>query len=382
MAIRASIQSLIHEMVGTTPAVVKSEVSLGLASNAHVKVLIAPAVVCAAMVAIAAVTCTIARIEVAYLFYPYFSMSFAVTVSALLLSVFCWVLLMARDRADGPGRKVVARVRSRATLLLLPFAILPLFLVSYTAAKTAIPFLVGFGWDGFWTEADRFLFGDDVWRISQHWLGTKWMPIYAWFYTAVWGFAFMGVMTFVAINARPSLVAVFYTAMLLTWTIGGWLMALTFSSAGPIFTHLFDPILGNHFRGLHEAIAANLPADNSLRLTQAYLAESINSRVAVKGGGISAMPSMHLGAASIYIFAAKKTKWLIPAVLFWLIIFVLSGYVGYHYWVDGIAAAAIAWVCWKAAEVFVGDRRMGSGSLPDRANSPQATLPVPSSALS
>ena len=349
---RASIQSPVHEMVATTSAVVESEISLPLAPDSQMKVLIAPAVVCVAMVAIAAVTCTLAQVKVAYLFYPYFSMSFGVTVWALLISVFCWLLPMARDRADAPGRKVVARIRSRATLLVLPFAILPLFLVSYTAAKTAIPFLVGFGWDGFWTDADRLLFGDDVWRISQHWLGTKWMPIYAWFYTVVWGFAFMGITTFIAINARPSLVAVYYTAMLLTWTIGGWLMALIFSSAGPIFTHLFDLDLGRHFSGLSAAIASNLPADNSLRLTQAYLAESINSRVAVKGGGISAMPSMHLGAASIYIFAARKTKWLIPAVLFWLVIFVLSGYLGYHYWVDGIVAAVIAWLSWWVSDFY------------------------------
>ena len=357
MVSRASIQSSAHEMVATTSAVVKSEASLPRASNSHMKVLLAPAVVCAAMVAIAAVTCTLAQVEVGHLFYPYFSMSLAVTITALLISVFCWVFAMARDRTDDPIRKVVARIRSRAFLLALPLAILPLFLVSYTAAKTAIPFLVGFGWDGFWTDADRLLFGDDAWRISLRWLGTSWMPIYAWFYTAMWGFAFVGVSTFIAINAKPSLVALFYTAMLLTWTIGGWLMALTFSSAGPIFTHLFDPDLGRHFSGLREAIAANLPADNSLRLTQAYLAESINSRVAVKGGGISAMPSMHLGAASIYIFAARKTKWLVPAVLFWLVIFVLSGYLGYHYWVDGLVAAVVAWVSWRVSDVYFHRRR-------------------------
>jgi membrane-associated phospholipid phosphatase len=104
-----------------------------------------------------------------------------------------------------------------------------------------------------------------------------------------------------------------------------------------------------------QAIAANLPADNSLRLTQKYLAASVTAHVAFKGGGISAMPSMHLGAASIYIFAAQRTKWLVPAVLFWLTIFVLSGYFGYHYWVDGLGATVIAWLCWCASEfLFAG----------------------------
>jgi len=165
-----------------------------------------------------------------------------------------------------------------------------------------------------------------------------------------WCGVLLGVTALVAINAKPQRVGVFYTAMLLTWLFGGWLMALTFSAAGPAFAHLFNPELGDHFSGVAQAIAANLPPDNSLRTTQKYLAASVDTHIALKGGGISAMPSMHLGAASIYIFAARKTKWLIPAILFWLTIFVLSGYFGYHYWVDGLAAAVIAWVCWCVSE--------------------------------
>jgi membrane-associated phospholipid phosphatase len=64
------------------------------------------------------------------------------------------------------------------------------------------------------------------------------------------------------------------------------------------------------------------------------------------------MPSMHLGVASIYVLAARKTPWLAPAILFWLIIFVASAYFGYHYWVDGIVAAAVAAMCWAAAERY------------------------------
>lgn len=321
-------------------------------SGPLVKAVAAPTIICAAMLAVAAATCALAHVDMTRLFFPYLSISFGVTVAALLVSIFCWVAAMARVRADAPIRKVFERIRSRLLLLLLPFVVLPLFLVGYTAAKTAIPFLVGFGWDGFWTEADQIIFRGDAWRIAQSWLGVQWMPLYSWFYTVVWGGAFMGVTALVAINAKPQRVGIFYTAMLLTWIVGGWLAAMTFSAAGPVFTNLFHPALGRHFAGIGATIAGNLPADNSLRLTQKYLAASVSAHVAFKGGGISAMPSMHLGAASIYIFAARKTKWLVPAVLFWLTIFVLSGYFGYHYWVDGLAAAAIAWLCWRASELL------------------------------
>ena len=64
------------------------------------------------------------------------------------------------------------------------------------------------------------------------------------------------------------------------------------------------------------------------------------------------MPSMHLATASIYLLAARKTKWFAPAVFFWVTIFLLSAYFGYHYWVDGLVAAAVAWACWHVSERY------------------------------
>lgn len=336
------------------PAAGPAELDARTPFSPAAQALIAPACVCAAMLAVACATCWLAHVGMTRLFLSYFSVSFGVTVLALLVSLFCWVAAMAMRGDDAPLRQVLGRLQSRGPLLLLPLLVLPLFLVGYTAAKTAIPFLVGFGWDGFWTGADRAIFGDDAWRIAQRWLGLGWMPFYSWFYTMVWGGAFMGVTSLVAINAGPRRAGQFYTAMLLTWLVGGWLMAMIFSAAGPVFAHLADPAVGHHFATLAPALAAHLPADDSLRLTQTYLAASLGSHVALKGGGISAMPSMHLGAAAIYVLAARGTKWLAPAVLFWLTIFFLSAYFGYHYWVDGIVAAGVAAVCWMAAERMLG----------------------------
>ena len=64
------------------------------------------------------------------------------------------------------------------------------------------------------------------------------------------------------------------------------------------------------------------------------------------------MPSMHLAAAAIYVFAAWRTQWFIPALLFWGIIFIGSGYFGYHYWVDGLAGAGTAAISWLIAQRY------------------------------
>jgi len=318
----------------------------------HLGVLGPPAILCAAMLAVALATCASARVAMGGLILPYFVTTFAGTGWALLVSIFFWVAAMAREGADAPLKKVAARIRSRAALLILPTLVMALFLIGFTAAKTAIAFLVGFSWDQVWTDADRLIFRADAWRIAQGLLGVRLMPAYAWFYTVGWGAAFMGTAALVALNATPRKVGVFYMALFLTWLVGGWAMAMALSAAGPAFTYLVDPALAGQFAPMHQAIEAHLAPDNSLRLTQAYLASSIGAHEALKGGGISAMPSMHLGAASIYVLVAVRTKWLAPALMFWAAIFLLSGYFGYHYWVDGLVAAAVAWACWRAAELW------------------------------
>jgi hypothetical protein len=155
--------------------------------------------------------------------------------------------------------------------------------------------------------------------------------------------------------------------MLVTWIVGGWLMAYTMSAAGPVFAHLFEPSLADRFAPLRATLDASLSADSSTRLTQDYLAQALNQPFAVKGGGISAMPSMHLAAASIYVLSARRTNWLAPALAFWTIIFFGSAYFGWHYWIDGIVAAGIAWAGWSFAEACFCKR---PAEAPNRAPEP------------
>jgi hypothetical protein len=65
---------------------------------------------------------------------------------------------------------------------------------------------------------------------------------------------------------------------------------------------------------------------------------------------------MHIGAATIYVLSARGTKWLGPAIAFWVIIFVGSAAFGYHYWIDGIVGAAVAFPCWRLAEACFPER--------------------------
>lgn len=326
------------------------------------EVYFAPVILCIAMVGCALTTGELAGVSSRPLLVPYLATSIAITSFSLLVTIFWWVLQLARVKADRPVRIVKDRIRERAPYLLLPAVIFPLFLANFTATKTAIPFLVGYTWDPFWAHADRLIFGDDAWRIAHHWLGNGATRMLEWFYVVVWGIGLIFVMALVPLNASARFTAKFYTAMMSTWLLGGFVLAYLFSAAGPVFAHLVSADRSVQFTDLRVVLLSTLKPHGPIWTTQLYLPSELQSHVAAQGGGISAMPSMHLATVAIYVIGARRTRCLVPAILMWITIFVSSGYFGYHYWIDGIAAVGVAALCWAATERLFTARRASGRS--------------------
>ena len=246
-------------------------------------------------------------IDVRQLFFPYLSSAAAIAFLGSLSFIFIEFAKLARVRADSPIGIVKRKLFDRAPLIILPALVLPAFLIGYTASKSAIQFLVGYTWDAFWANADRWIFGDDVWHPTWRILGTSYSPLWEWLYTVAWGGAFFIVANAVTLFASKRFVGVSFSAMLATWLVGGCFMAYCFSAAGPVFAPLFDPNLTAQFEPLRMALGGSL-GHGPIGFTQQYLAKLVNVHVAVKGGGISAMPSMHLASTSIYVLAAAGNK--------------------------------------------------------------------------
>jgi hypothetical protein len=171
---------------------------------------------------------------------------------------------------------------------------------------------------------------------------------------------------FSLILARPSPIkSRALIAYSLAWFLLGAVAAMLLSSAGPLF---YDRLYGGHaFQSL----------DSMLRARGGWvaLAESDLMWAARADGdpglvaGISAVPSVHV-AMSLWIYLAAREiapRAALPAFLYFLLVWIGSVQLGWHYASDGLAGAVGMLAVWRLAkpvQIHLGKRR---GFGPDSA---------------
>lgn len=327
------------------------------------RALVYPTFLAAATLAVAASISLVTGVDGSKVFLPYVSAWASSTLIAILIWLFVQVARLAHARADKPLQAVAAMLAERQWLLLLPALIFPIYLGAYTWAKVSIPFAVGYGWERVWADADHLIVGRDAWVLAHALSPPSLAPAWTFFYAIIWGFALVYSGTLISCFASRRLTATFYTAMMLSWLFGGILLAYLLSAAGPVFAHLVDPTLQPRFAPLRAELLGLLGQDNLVMRAQRYLAAGMNAKVALNGSGVSAMPSMHIATATICLLAARGTRWLLLALLFWLLTFFGSVYLGYHYAVDAPAAALVAVICWKVARRIYREPVVGNPTM-------------------
>jgi len=141
----------------------------------------------------------------------------------------------------------------------------------------------------------------------------------------------------------------------LTWFVGTNLLGTVFSSAGPCYygmvaqgTDPFRPLMAF----LH---AANEKVPILSLNVQTLLWDAFATHNMSAGDGISAMPSMHVASAVLFVFVvAHYRRWLAwGAAAFAVVIFLGSIILGWHYAVDGYVGAALAAACWYISGYLV-----------------------------
>ncbi|WP_119299718.1 phosphatase PAP2 family protein [Dongia deserti] len=275
-------------------------------------------------------------------------------------------------QASRTGKSPLAEVYKSLTdpklwvWLAVPGFIAPIFMAAFTITKTLIGIKLGFTWDDYFAELDRVIFGTDPWRYTHAVFGTEMGSKFLQFWYVGWGVPVAFSMPLVVVLAGREHAAKFLLAMFLTWAMAGLCLAALFASAGPCFAGEFNPVLKERFAPLNDQLTLLLK-DGPIQMTQHYLAKYWNAKVAVKGGGISAFPSVHVAVAVLYVIASWRKPLLRYASLFFaMTIWIGSIHFGYHYAVDGIASVGIAYAAWTIASkavAFIASRHQPAVAL-------------------
>ena len=234
----------------------------------------------------------------------------AMAVAVLVI----WRLVLARARRPKPDAGAATcstgcggfvtgpglAVNAASTIL-----IFCLYAGGFSVLKGAIAVVSPFAWDAALAELDRALhFG----RLPHEWLGPLLRPLPVavlnvgynlWFFLLVVGWLGAAV----AIR-RPGLRHQYLMAFMLTWFVGGFLVACGFSSAGPCYYARIG--LGDALRAADGEAARRRGGVRHLggRDPGHALGTASPARGPARPG-ISAFPSMHVASATLFVLAAR-----------------------------------------------------------------------------
>lgn len=290
----------------------------------------------------------------------------------LILVVLPYLWLIVRRRPGSPigfTRDLMARWRFAERVAIAAPALLAMlvFLPTFSALKAAIPVMAPYYLDPELARLDLAIHGEEAWLVIQPLVGH---PIVSYLLNGayhLWLVLLYLVLCAVAIWVEDlDLRRRFLVAFVLCWALLGNLAATLLSSVGPCFYGLFYH--QTPFSGLMAYLNDTnkiVPID-ALRV-QGMLADWARSGMSGLGHGISAMPSMHVSLACLFMLLSWKlgARWAVAGTLFLISILLGSVHLAYHYAVDGYAALiATPAIWWVSKHLTFPARASREGSVP------------------
>lgn len=225
------------------------------------------------------------------------------------------------------------------------------FQSTFNSLKQTLDNVRGFGWDVTLARADWWLHGG---RHPWEWLSPlvghaatlRWMDrVYvAWFPLLLVFLIWLAWMPDRQLRQRA------LTATLLTWIVCGVLLAFVFPSAGPCYYGAVTGTTVDPFAPLMATLRAH-EAHGFLFATfnQRGLWAASQQDVWLPFGGISAMPSLHVGMAVLMALVIGTRGRLLGGLgwLYAIAVQVGSVALGWHYAIDGYLAGACAFALWR-----------------------------------
>jgi len=244
--------------------------------------------------------------------------------------------------------RIIFNPRRAANALPLIIA-LSAFIGAFSFFKTNIPVIVPFHWDLTLDHLDRALhFGRLPWEWLQPVVGYAPVTFVLNVSYNLWFFVMWTMWVTFALRAGPSQLRTrFFLSFVLIWSIGGALLAMVFSSAGPCYFERLG-LRPNPYADLMDYLRH---VDTILPIwaikTQDLLWSGYLGQQNVVTG-ISAMPSMHNASTLLFALAGWQINRKLGIVLsvYAGVIFVASVHLGWHYAVDGYLSYALTLAVW------------------------------------
>jgi len=225
------------------------------------------------------------------------------------------------------------------------------FFSAFTSIKFMIPGIKPFAWDERLMHLDRVLHGGtDAWRFFHPLLGYRPVTLLVNFVYNFWILILYAVLYWQLFSLKNPLLRMrFFYAFMLTWAINGSLFAIYFSSAGPCY---YQPVEGSmHFAPLMEYLEDITFNGGTIWAitTQQMLWENYESGVNGVGAGISAMPSVHVATAFLFMLLGLKSEkkfWRVISIAYLVFIQLGSVHLGWHYGIDGYFSMLTTGLIW------------------------------------
>lgn len=251
-------------------------------------------------------------------------------------------LAIARGLIPGPVRPVSYPHMTLAALSLL------LFQGTFGTVKTTMSHLRAFAWDRTLADLDAALhLGQDPWRLYLPLAELIPFPVLQFAYMPLW-YALAALVPLLVLLLEPDLRQIrrFFFCYFTVWIGIGNLVACGFLSGGPVF---YVELAGSaRFEPLIAWIDAQ-PGSLATLDARQYLWSAQESGVALFGSGIAAMPSVHVGLATLFALYAWHRLGRAGRVVgvAWLALIQLGSVVlGWHYAIDGYVSMALIGGLW------------------------------------
>jgi hypothetical protein len=245
-----------------------------------------------------------------------------------------------------------------------------LFARAFSSFKTAIPVINPFWADPWLADLDRMTFGTDPWILTHAIFGTFGTLVLDRIYI-LWFIMMFLTLGWFSFAHDPKLQIRGLMCFLLSWSLLGGAVALGLSSVGPCFYEQFYS--NDRFAPLMTKLeAVHIEHELFAFRSMQFLIDSLGNNYL--GGGISAMPSLHVTMAMLSFLAvctySKSLLLKLLSGLFALAIMIGSVHLGWHYAWDGIFGIIAVSIFW-----------WGSGRLVDWLEQRELRLGQPAPAL-